>query len=358
MSSSVVLVTGGSGLVGQAIKYVIETEPEGSRFGKKAGETWIFATSKEGDLKNPKATEALFEKYKPTHVIHLAALVGGLFKNMKYKLTFLRDNMLINTNILECSAHVPSGSSRPKVDKLISCLSTCVFPDKVTYPLDENKIHLGEPHESNFGYAHAKRMVDVYNHAYKEEFGCNFTSAIPTNVFGPYDNLYVYLRINALALELALTRSPQRLGGFACHPRTDTEPFPPENGTPFQVAGTGKPLRQFIYSRDLAKLFIWMLRDYDDVEPLILSVGEDEEVSIKSVADAIVKAVRFDGNYSFDTSRADGQFRKPASNAKLLKLIGDFKFTPFEEALDETVAWFLQNYETARTGKVEATKKA
>jgi len=188
MSSSVILVTGGSGLVGQAIKYVIETEPEGSRFGKKPGETWIFATSKDGDLKDAKATEALFDKYKPTHVIHLAALVGGLFKNMKYKLTFLRDNMLMNTNVLESSAHVPSGSSRPRADKVISCLSTCVFPDKVTYPLDENKIHLGLPHESNFGYAHAKRMVDVYNHAYKEEFGCNFTSAIPTNVFGPYDN--------------------------------------------------------------------------------------------------------------------------------------------------------------------------
>lgn len=119
---------------------------------------------------------------------------------MKYKLTFLRDNTLINDNILQTSYET-------KVDKLISCLSTCVFPDKVEYPLDEDKIHLGPPHESNFGYAHAKRMVDVSNQsvdsvsaslnvfpetwtlsAYHEEFGCNFTSAIPTNVFGPYDN--------------------------------------------------------------------------------------------------------------------------------------------------------------------------
>ncbi|KAG8986271.1 hypothetical protein FRB94_004461 [Tulasnella sp. JGI-2019a] len=341
MSSSVILVTGGSGLVGQAIKYIIETEPEGSRFGKKPGETWIFATSKDGDLKDPTATEALFQKYKPTHVIHLAALVGGLFKNMKYKLTFLRDNMLINTNILECSAHVPSGASRPKVDKLISCLSTCVFPDKVTYPLDETKVHLGEPHESNYGYAHAKRMVDVYNHAYNEEYGCNFTSAIPTNVFGPYDNFDLEDShvIPGLIHKCYLAK---------------------KNGTPFKVAGTGKPLRQFIYSRDLAKLFIWQLREYNDIAPVILSVGEDEEVSIKSVADAIVKAVGYDGDYSFDTSRADGQFRKPASNAKLLSLIGDFKFTPFEQALDETVTWFLQNYDTARTGKgaPEATKKA
>jgi GDP-L-fucose synthase len=95
--------------------------------------------------------------------------------------TFLRDNLLINENVLHAS-HITG------VNKVISCLSTCVFPDKVEYPLDEDMIHLGPPHESNAGYAHAKRMVDVQNRAYKDEFGCNFTSAIPTNVFGPYDN--------------------------------------------------------------------------------------------------------------------------------------------------------------------------
>jgi GDP-L-fucose synthase len=172
--ADVILVTGGSGLVGAAIKHIIETEPEGSRFGKRPGEKWVFASSSEGDLRyaehvkhgdalkitckcrDPAATTALFEKYKPTHVIHLAALVGGLFKNMKYKLTFLRDNVRINDNVLETS-------HQTHVKKLISCLSTCVFPDKVEYPLDENKIHLGPPHDSNFGYAHAKRMVDVQN---------------------------------------------------------------------------------------------------------------------------------------------------------------------------------------------------
>ncbi|KAG8915924.1 hypothetical protein FRC00_006505 [Tulasnella sp. 408] len=333
-SSSVILVTGGSGLVGQAIKYVIETEPVGSKFGKREGETWVFATSKDGDLRDPKATEAMFEKYKPTHVIHLAALVGGLFKNMKYKLTFLRDNMLINANILE-SAHNPGGAPRPKNEKVISCLSTCVFPDKVTYPLDENKVHSGPPHDSNFGYAHAKRMVDVYNHDLED------SHVIPGLIHKTYK---VKKEIEAGNKDAKLT-----------------------------VAGTGKPLRQFIYSRDLAKLFIWMLREYDDVEPLILSgalhiifavspldssdenafhVGEDEEVSIEEVAKAITKAFGIEGQYKFDTSRADGQFRKPATNAKLLSLVGsDFKFTPFDEALQETVDWFLQNYETARTGK-------
>ncbi|TEB32680.1 epimerase-domain-containing protein [Coprinellus micaceus] len=322
-SNNVILVTGGTGLVGQAIKHVIETEPEGSRFAKLPGEKWIFASSSEGDLRDPVQTRQLYEKYKPTHVIHLAALVGGLFKNMKYKLTFLRDNLLINDNVLE-AAH-ESGTT-----KVISCLSTC-------YPLDENKIHTGPPHQSNFGYAHAKRMVDVQNHAYKEQFGHNFTSAIPTNVFGPHDNFDLEDShvIPGLIHKCYLAK---------------------KNSTPFVVAGTGKPLRQFIFSRDLAKLFIWMLRSYDDVEPVILSVGEDEEVSIKEVADAIVNALDFKGDYTFDTTRADGQFRKPASNKKLLTLMNGFEFTPFTEALDLTAKWFLENYDTARTGA--AGKKA
>jgi GDP-L-fucose synthase len=104
----------------------------------------------------------------------------------------LRDNLLINENVLH-AAH-QAGTS-----KVISCLSTCVFPDKVEYPLDETKIHLGPPHESNAGYAYAKRLVDVQNYAYKDEFGCNFTSAIPTNVFGPHDNLHVTLRVRRTA---------------------------------------------------------------------------------------------------------------------------------------------------------------
>ncbi|KAF8531914.1 epimerase-domain-containing protein [Gautieria morchelliformis] len=321
----VILVTGGSGLVGQGIKYVIDTEPEGSRFGRRAGEQWIFVRSSEGDLRKPEDAKRLFEKYNPTHVIHLAAIVGGLFINMASNLTFLQSNIAINSNVLQAAhdAHT---------QKVISCLSTCVFPDKVSYPLDETKIHLGPPHPSNFGYSHAKRLVDVQNHAYRQDYGDKFTSAIPTNVFGPHDNydLEEAHVIPALIHKCYLAK---------------------KNKTPFVVGGSGKPLRQFIYSRDLAKLFIWMLREYDDVEPVVLSVGEDEEVSIKAVADAIVKAVGFDGEYSFDTSRPDGQFRKPASNAKLLRLIGGFAFTPFEKALEESVAWFVGNYETARTGR-------
>ncbi|CAG8709382.1 327_t:CDS:2, partial [Acaulospora morrowiae] len=329
----VILVTGGSGLVGKAIEWVIENDT--GRFGRKEGEKWIFLTSKEGDLRSVEATRAIFDKYKPTHVIHLAALVGGLFKNMKYKLDFLRDNLLINDNVLH-TAH------EHKVQKVVSCLSTCVFPDKTTYPIDETMIHNGPPHESNFGYAYAKRLIDTQNKAYHDQFGDHFTSVIPTNVFGPHDNydLQDSHVIPGLLHKCYLAKSMYLplISLFN------------QNGTPFVVAGSGKPLRQFIYSRDLAKLFIWVLREYNEIDPIILSVGEKDEVSIKDVADSIVKALNFEGNYSFDTSKADGQYKKTASNEKLLRYLPDFKFTPFDVAIKESADWFIENYNTARTG--------
>ncbi|KAI9251764.1 hypothetical protein BDA99DRAFT_521137 [Phascolomyces articulosus] len=318
---SVILVTGGSGLVGKAIEWVIEND-KSEQFGKRPGEKWVFLTSKDGDLRKPDETKAIFEKYKPTHVIHLAAMVGGLFKNMKYKLDFLRENLLINDNVLEFSKQY-------EVKKVVSCLSTCIFPDKTTYPIDETMVHNGPPHESNFGYAHGKRLIDIQNRAYHEQYGCNFTSVIPTNVFGPHDN---YSLEDSHVLP-GLTHK--------CY-------LAKKNGTPFTVGGTGKPLRQFIYSRDLAKLFIWTLREYKEIDPIILSVGEKDEVSIKDVADAIVKAIDFQGDYSFDTSRADGQYKKTASNDKLMKYLPDFEFTPFDQAVKESVEWFVENFETCR----------
>ncbi|KAH9830606.1 epimerase-domain-containing protein [Rhodofomes roseus] len=341
---SVILVTGGTGLVGKALQHILAIEPEGSRFGKKAGEHWVFVSSKDADLRDSAQTMALFEKHKPTHVIHLAAIVGGVYINMKRNLTFLRDNILINDNILHTS-HVLG------VKKVISCLSTCVFPDKVTYPLDETKIHLGPPHPSNFGYSHAKRMVDVQNRAYKEQFGCNFTSAIPTSIFGPHDNFELESAHVIPALIHKCFLAQRMCAGHSKLPISSSWPYHIENGTSFVVGGTGKPLRQFIYSHDLAKLFIWQLREYDSVEPVILSVGEEEEVSIETLTDAIVRAMDFKGEYVFDTSQAEGQFRKPASNKKLISLIGNFEFTPFQKALDETVQWFLANHARARTDK-------
>ncbi|TPX39666.1 GDP-L-fucose synthase [Synchytrium endobioticum] len=319
--NELILVTGGSGLVGKAILNVIGTDADPT-FAKKDGEKWVFLSSKDGDLRNYDASKAIFERYKPTHVIHLAARVGGLFANMHYKADFYRDNAMINDNIIHlCFLY--------KVQKLVSCLSTCIFPDMTKYPIDETMIHNGPPHESNFGYAYAKRMIDVINKAYHDQHGCQFTSVIPTNIFGPHDNFNLEDShvIPGLIHKCYLAK---------------------KNDTKFIVSGSGTPLRQFIYSYDLARLFVWALRQYKEIDPIILSVGEEEEVTIRQVADAIVKAMEFEGTYEWDTSKADGQYKKTASNAKLRKYLPDYKFVPFEQALTGTVKWFLDHADSVR----------
>merc|ERR1719385_640901 len=173
----VVLVTGGSGLVGSGIKAVVEEEA-------RPNETWIFLSSKDANLLSEEETQALFEKHKPSHVIHLAALVGGLFANMSANCDFFRQNMKMNDNVL-AAAH------KYNVKKVVSCLSTCIFPDKTTYPIDETMVHNGPPHTSNYGYSYAKRMIDVLNKGYNQQYGSKFPSIIPCNVFGPHDNFNI-----------------------------------------------------------------------------------------------------------------------------------------------------------------------
>jgi len=184
-TKEVVLVTGGSGLVGQAIRQVIENN--GNEYKDFS---FFFASSKDADLAKLDEARALFAKVQPTFVIHLAAMVGGLFRNLKYNLEFLRTNLAINDNVLLLAKEF-------QVKKCISCLSTCIFPDKTSYPIDEGMVHQGPPHSSNFGYSYAKRMIDILNHAYADHFKSDpklasnapiFTSVIPTNVYGAYDN--------------------------------------------------------------------------------------------------------------------------------------------------------------------------
>lgn len=316
--AKVILVTGGSGLVGSAIRTVVETLN-----GKLPDEQWIFTDSKEADLDDLQATRRLFEKYKPTHVIHLAAMVGGLFHNMNNNLDFLRKNLHINDNVLETSFQYD-------VKKVVSCLSTCIFPDKTTYPIDETMIHNGPPHPSNFGYSHAKRLLDIANRAYHQKYGVIFTSVVPCNVFGPYDNFDLE---NAHVVPALIHRLH-----IAMEKGDDK----------FVVLGSGKPLRQFIYSLDLARLFVWALRNYDDIEPIILSVDEKDEITIRQLAEMIAKSFGFQGLLEFDTSAADGQIKKTASNNKLRKLLPDFKFTQLETAVAETVEWFRKNTKQAR----------
>eukprot|EP00095_Tigriopus_kingsejongensis_P011501 maker-scaffold56_size446035-snap-gene-3.28 protein:Tk11501 transcript:maker-scaffold56_size446035-snap-gene-3.28-mRNA-1 annotation:"gdp-l-fucose synthetase" len=316
MSSKVILVTGGTGLVGKGIKTIISQEES------RPDEKWVFLSSKDANLLDLEDTRRIFQTHQPTHVIHLAAMVGGLFHNMRANLDFFRNNMLMNDNVLRVSFET-------KVAKVVSCLSTCIFPDQTTYPIDESMVHLGPPHASNFGYSYAKRMIDVLNKGYAQQHGCNFTSVVPCNVFGPHDNFDVD-------------------NGHVIPGLIHKAYLAQKNGTDFEIWGTGKPLRQFIYSLDLARLFVWVLRNYDEIDPIVLSVDEADEISIGDMAQTILKAYEFTGNVVYLTDKADGQFKKTASNAKLRKYLPDFKFTPIEQAVQESVDWFKTNYETAR----------
>jgi len=313
-----VLVTGGSGLVGHGIKSAWEKE-------QRDDEEFFWCSSKDADLTNKESTRKMFERIQPTHVIHLAAKVGGLYGNMKANLEFFRINMAINDNVLSLSHEF-------KVQKVVSCLSTCIFPDKTTYPIDETMVQNGPPHTSNYGYSYAKRMIDVMNKGYNQQYGCKFTSVVPTNVFGAHDNFNL--------------EESHVIPGLV-HKLYDCTQTGDEH-KPFTVWGTGKALRQFIWSEDLGRLFLWVMRDYDETEPIILSVSEAEEKSIDEAAKSVAKAYKFNGEWKYDTTRSDGQYKKTASNDKLRKYLPDFQFTPFDEAIQKTVDWFIANHDSAR----------
>ena len=193
-------------------------------------------------------------------------------------------------------------------------------------------LHLGPPHNSNDAYAYAKRMLDIHSKAYREQYGDNFMCIIPTNIYGPHDNYHLEDShvIPALIHKCFLAKKENK---------------------PFVVWGSGTPLRQFIYSEDLAELILFTLFDTDEKETLILSVSEEDEVSIADVAKLIAK--EFDYPLEFDTSKSDGQFKKTADNTKLKKLYKeikdkDLKFRSMNDGIKLSVNWFIDNYENCR----------
>ena len=198
----------------------------------------------------------MFEKYKPNYVIHLAACVGGLYKNMNNKVKMLEDNLMINYNVIKCAHDY-------NVEKLISCLSTCIFPDKVSYPIVESMLHEGPPHFSNDSYAYAKRMLEIHTKAYRENYGDKFMCIIPTNIYGPHDNFHLE---DAHVIPMLIHK---------CY-------LSKQNNINFIIRGTGKPLRQFIYSEDLAKMILTILFKSNNLDNIILSVPESQEISIEN----------------------------------------------------------------------------
>ena len=297
------IVTGANGLVGYAIRQMNLPNI-------------TYLARKDVDLTDFIPTKNRFVELAPENVIHLAAQVGGIGGNLIHSGEYFRNNILINTNVLE-SARI-AGSK-----KLISFMSTCVFPDKCTYPLNERDLHNGPPHPSNFGYAYAKRMLEVQSSAYRKEWNCNYIAAIPTNIYGPNDNF-------------SLTE------GHVVPALIHRTYLAKNNDTELSVWGSGKPLREFVYSDDIARLSLWAIENYSDDTPIILTSGI--EVSIRELTEVVAKKMKFKGRLVFDSSKPDGQYRKPSDTTKLKKYLPDFEWTPLEEGIERTVDWFLSNY--------------
>jgi GDP-L-fucose synthase len=306
-----ILVTGGTGLVGSAVQNICNDYKDKYQF--------YFVSSKQYDLTNMNDTIKMFNKYNPHYVIHLAACVGGLFKNINNKVEMLEKNLMINYNIVKCCHNY-------KIEKLIACLSTCIFPDKnISYPIDETMLHNGAPHNSNDAYAYAKRMLEIQCKAYRDNYGDNFMCIIPTNIYGPNDNFNLD---DGHVL-------PSLIHKCFISKQLDKD---------FVICGSGKPLRQFIFSLDLAKI-IMILLEKNVNENIIISVPEEHEISIGDLGKLV--AINFDteDKVIFDTSFSDGQYKKTVGISKLKEIIGDdFKFTNIEDGIKLTVEWFVSNF--------------
>lgn len=322
-----ILVTGGSGLLGNALSGISLKFPK---------DKWIFLSRKDGDLKNFDDCKKIFEKHTPTIVIHLAADVGGLFKNMRGNVELFENNLLINFNVVRCCTLY-------NVQRAICCLSTCIYPDKIpSYPIKEEYLHLGPPHSSNSGYAYAKRFMDIHTQLINgdnNDNGTKFVNIVPTNIYGEFDNF---------SLE----------DGHVVPGLIHKAYMAKKNGKPFVVYGTGKPLRQFVYSADVAQIIVNILNDNSITGTINVCPNElndsiksndSNETSIGNLAKVIAQEFGIPENrLHFDDTYSDGQYRKTASNNRLMSIFPNFKFTSIEDGIKKTVQWFEKNYENVR----------
>lgn len=301
------LVTGATGLLGSEVM--------------KLAPSSIGLDSKTCDLTDPGRLR-LHPDGKFDTVIHCAAKVGGVKANTESVADFFDDNVRMNMNVLEACKH--DGL------KLVSVLSTCIYPDApyVKYPLTEDQLHMGPPHPSNFGYAYAKRMLEVQSRAYRQQFGCNFISVIPNNLYGPNDNY----DLNSGHVIPALIRKfhEAKIYGY----------------DHVDIWGSGKPLREFTFARDAAKIILWLTENYDGEDPV--NIGNPEQISIADLASMIAEEVGFAGTCNFDRSKPDGQYEKPSSNQKLRSLGWSGDYTPLREGLRETIKSFQDRYPSVR----------
>lgn len=303
-----IVVTGGTGMVGQSF----------TRF--KTGHNLVLLGSKDYNLSCSEETNKMIIDHKPDAIVHLAAKVGGVKGNTDHVSDFYYNNVLINTNLLEASR-------KNGVKKVVSLLSTCIYPDKAYYPLTEEQIHKGEPHASNFGYAYAKRMLEVQSRAIRQQYGLKYITVVPNNLYGINDNFDISNGhvIPSIIRKIYEAKMTGELPVFW---------------------GTGKSLREFTYADDIARAIIALIDTYEEKEPL--NIGKTGEISIYSLVRKVCKILDYKGNVIWDKEKPEGQYRKPSSNENFMNVCKDFRYTSLDDGLKLTCDWFVKSYPKVR----------
>jgi GDP-L-fucose synthase len=282
--SSKIYIAGHRGMVGSAIHRKLISE----------GYTNIITrTSKELDLRNQTLVDAFFQTEQPEYVFLAAAKVGGIMANNTYRADFLYENLQLQNNVIH-AAYVN------KVKKLMFLGSSCIYPKLAPQPLKEEYLLTGTLEPTNEPYAIAKIAGIKMCEAYRAQYGCNFISVMPTNLYGINDN---YHPENSHVLPALIRRFHEAKVNNADH---------------VEIWGTGSPLREFMYSDDLADACYFLMMNYN--EPDFINIGTGHDLSIKDLADLIKHVLGYEGAITFDTSKPDGTPRKLMDVSKLHSL--------------------------------------
>ena len=304
--NSNIYIAGHKGLVGSALLRRLEQENYANL---------IYKNSADLDLRNPKQVNRFFATENIEYVFLAAAKVGGIVANNEYPADFIRDNLLIQTNVIDASY-------RNGVKKLLFLGSTCIYPKMARQPLKEEYLLTGELEPTNEPYAIAKIAGIKMCEAYNRQYGTKYISVMPTNLYGINDNFDLHTSHVLPALMRKFHEAK-------------------ENNLPFvEVWGTGKPRREFLFADDLADACMFLMNNYEGNE--IINVGVGDDLSIAELARKISAVVGFDGEIRFDLTKPDGTPRKLVDISKINDL--EWKAsTSLASGLAKTYAWFLQN---------------
>jgi GDP-L-fucose synthase len=302
-----IYVAGHRGLVGSAIMRKLK---------KEGYNNLVYRTSSELDLRRQEKVEDFFKEEKPEYVILAAAKVGGIQANNTYSAEFLYDNLMIETNVIEAAY-------QNDVNKLLFLGSSCIYPKFADQPMKEEYLLSGKLESTNEGYAVAKITGIKLCEHYNKQYGTNFISAMPTNLYGPNDNF-------DLETSHVLPALIRKFHEAKVNDKDEVV-----------IWGTGEPRREFLHVDDLADSLLYLMNNYNGNQFVNVGVGKD--ISILELAELIKDVVDFEGEIVNDLSKPDGTPRKLMDVTRLNDLGWEAKIS-LEEGIKDTYLWFKENY--------------